>query len=121
MKWMDRALCRPPNISVRNGHAASIPGLIAMPVTIMSGSRMKITTPYEAFCRKLNLDPARWKLNFRCSLTSAMMAEGFQSLGLVTRSRRKWRFTRLAIMKISRPSAKIQAKTMCQSRADASE
>ena len=45
MKWTERALWRPPNTSSRNGHAASIPGLIAMPVKIISGSRTNSTTP----------------------------------------------------------------------------
>ena len=45
MKWMERALCRPPSACPSQPQAASAPGLIAMPVAIISGSRMKMTTP----------------------------------------------------------------------------
>jgi len=43
MKWIERAVWRPPNIMLGKCSAASVPGDMASPVTIISGSITKIT------------------------------------------------------------------------------
>src|SRR6185436_8646140 len=52
-KWIVRAACRPPKRSTQPGNTEFIHGLIATPIRMMSGSRMKITMRYVSFCSTL--------------------------------------------------------------------
>ena len=53
MKWIVRALCRPPNSHRSCGKAESTVGYIVRPVRTISGPRMKITVKYVIFCNAL--------------------------------------------------------------------